>query len=228
MKSTDLYTLPLSPSKDHRISDHLPIRVKTLSERDRRRLLNHFFALDEADRSLRFGSALSDEAITKYVQRLNFNRDTVFGVYDDNLALLGVGHIAFTPRDVIPCTQCTTTKPMIAEFGISVLAAARGMGIGSRLFERAGIHCRNADVDTMHMHCLITNKIIMHLAKKAGMEIQSDLNESYAYLKLSHPDTRCMLREVAQEHAALFDYGMKAHTKVAFKWWNRLPTLKIK
>src|SRR4051812_21004360 len=49
------------------------VRVKELSERDRRRLLMHFLALDADDRLLRFGSNLPDELITKYVQRLNFS-----------------------------------------------------------------------------------------------------------------------------------------------------------
>ncbi|MGZ8316076.1 MAG: hypothetical protein ACXW3B_13010, partial [Telluria sp.] len=42
----------------------------------------------------------------------------------------------------------------------------------SKLFERAAIHCRNQDVDTLYMHCLSSNKVMMHIARKAGMEIQ--------------------------------------------------------
>jgi len=228
MKSTDLYTPSLPPFKNSRLQDALPIRVKTLSERDRRRLLNHFFALEEAARIVCFGSALSDDAITHYVQRLNFSRDTLFGVYDDNLALLGVGHIVFTPRDAISSTEYTTRKMMIAEFGVSVVPSARGLGIGSRLFERAAIHCRNADVDTLHMHCLATNPALMHLAKKAGMEIQNEKQETYAYLKLSRPNTGRRMNEVAQEQAAIFEYGRKAHSKTAANWWNRLSKLKTR
>jgi hypothetical protein len=69
-------------------------RVKELSERDRRRLLMHFLELDNNDRMLRFGTVLPDEMITRYVQRLDFNRDTVFGVYDDALALVAVNRAA--------------------------------------------------------------------------------------------------------------------------------------
>src|SRR4051812_17751462 len=100
MKSTDSAGLMPSPlmtsSTFHRMDADKPtIRVKELSERDRRRLLMHFLALDDNDRLLRFGTVLPDELITRYVQRLDFSRDTVFGVYDDNLRLTGVGHLAF-------------------------------------------------------------------------------------------------------------------------------------
>ena len=53
--------------------DRPVLRVKELSERDRRRLLMHFLALGDDDRLLRFGNVLSDEVITRYVQRLDFS-----------------------------------------------------------------------------------------------------------------------------------------------------------
>ena len=121
------------------------IRVKVLSERDRRRLLNHFLDLDRADRMLRFGSELPDELVTRYVQKLNFTRDSVFGVYDARFKLVGVGHLAFSPREALPRGE-VSSKETVAELGVSVSACARGMGVGSKLFERAAIRCRNADV----------------------------------------------------------------------------------
>lgn len=199
------------------------MRVKELSERDRRRLLNHFLALDESDRLLRFGSVLPDELITRYVQRLDFSRDTVFGVYDNNLRLVGVGHLAFAPRDALPAVSTVTIKERVAEFGVSVSATARGMGIGSKLFERAAIHCRNEDVDTLYMHCLSSNKTMMHIARKAGMQIHREHGEADAYLKLVPANPRTVLQEAMEEQVATFDYTLKANTKAAFKWWKKLP-----
>src|SRR5512133_558227 len=165
--------------------EKFPVRVKTLMERDRRRLLMHFLALNEADRLLRFGTVLPDELLTRYVQKLNFSRDTVFGVYDSRFRLMGVGHLAFAPREALPAVRDATTKERVAEFGVSVSAEARGMGIGTKLFQRAAIHCRNADVDTLYMHCLSSNRTMMHIAKKAGMEIERSYGEADAYLKLA-------------------------------------------
>jgi hypothetical protein len=39
------------------------VMVKELAERDRRRMLKHFLALEKADRLLRFGSYLGDEQV---------------------------------------------------------------------------------------------------------------------------------------------------------------------
>jgi GNAT superfamily N-acetyltransferase len=209
-------------------ADRPTIRVKELSERDRRRLLMHFLALDTNDRLLRFGSVLPDELITRYVQKLDFSRDAVFGVYDDNLRLQGVGHLAFAARESMPSLREATDKRRIAEFGVSVAASARGLGIGSRLFERAAIHCRNEDIDTLYMHCLATNQTMIHIARKAGMEIQRSYGEADAYLKLTPASPATMLQEAVEEQFATFDYTVKANTKAAVKWWNSIPGSKKK
>jgi GNAT superfamily N-acetyltransferase len=198
-------------------AEQFPVRVKELAERDRRRLLNHFLALPDSDRLLRFGSVLPDELITRYVQKLNFARDSIFGVYDNDFCLVGVGHLAFAPRESLPAVRDATTKQRVAEFGVSVLPQARGMGVGSRLFERAAIHCRNADVDTLYMHCLASNRVMMHIAKKSGMQIERSYGEADAYLKLTPPDAASVLQEAVQEQVAVFDYTLKANARAASK-----------
>jgi len=204
------------------------VRVKELGERDRRLLLMHFLALGDNDRLLRFGMFLHDDFVTRYVQTLDFSRDAVFGVYDDNLALVGVGHLAFVPREAIPVLSEVTLKARIAEFSISVLASARGRGIGSKLFERAVIHCRNEDIDTLYMHCLGSNQAIIHIAKKAGMEIRREHGAADVYLKLTPPDHGSMLAEAVEEQFASFDYALKANSRAAMKWWCKLPGVKGK
>jgi RimJ/RimL family protein N-acetyltransferase len=203
-----------------------PVRVKELSERDRRRILMHFLALSKRDRLLRFGTVLPDELITRYVQHIDFSRDTVFGVYDNKFKLVGVGHLAFTPRDALPAITGATLKDRVAEYGVSVSDSARGMGVGSKLFERAAIRCRNADVDTLYMHCLATNKAMIHIAKKAGMEIHRDYGEADAYLKLLPANPASVLQEAVEEQVATFDYTIKANTRAAVKWFENLPRFK--
>ena len=231
MKSNELGGITPSADMNNEHSDPLSnekpsVRVKELSERDRRRLLMHFLALDDSDRLLRFGMVLPDDLITRYVQSIDFARDTVFGVYDDNLALLGVGHLAFAPRETNPVLSDATLKAQIAEFGVSVSSSARGKGVGSKLFERAAIHCRNEDVDTLYMHCLSSNQTMIHIAKKAGMEIQREYGEADAYLKLTPANPGSMLAEAVEEQFASLDYTLKANTKAAMKWWRKLPGMK--
>ncbi|MFT5532527.1 MAG: GNAT superfamily N-acetyltransferase [Burkholderiaceae bacterium] len=218
---------PGHPQPDAHPDIQPTVRVKELSERDRRRMLMHFLALGESDRLLRFGTALPDELITRYVQKLDFVRDTLFGVYDNDLRLIGVGHLAFAPRDAVPTGADATTKERIAEFGLSVSDSARGKGVGTKLFERAAIHCRNADVDTLYMHCLSSNQTMIRIARKAGMQIRRSYGEADAYLKLLPANASSVMLEAVQEQVAQFDYAYKANNRAAIKWLNSfLPRYK--
>ncbi len=203
--------------------DRPTVPVKELAERDRRRMLRHFLALEKPDRLLRFGAHASDEQVASYVQGIDFSRDMVFGVYNRVFKLVAVGHLAFAPRET---TNSASEKERVAEFGVSVLKAARGLGIGSKMFERAAIHCRNHDVDTLYMHCLSSNKTMMHIAKKAGMEIHRDHGEADAYLKLPAPSPATVLQEAVAEQLAVFDYALKANTRAATKLLDKLPGFK--
>jgi GNAT superfamily N-acetyltransferase len=192
------------------------VLIKQLSERDRNRVRKHFLLLDKADRLLRFGNELGDDQVNEYVDRLDFKRDTVYGVYNRTFRLDAVAHLAFAPKATVP-GHFDTEKEMIAEFGVSVLKHARGLGLGSALFERAAIHCRNNDVDTLYMHYLTRNKAIMHIAKKAGMEVERDYSEAEAYLRLLPASPASVLQEALQEQFATIDYTVKAQVRAATK-----------
>jgi RimJ/RimL family protein N-acetyltransferase len=196
------------------------VLVKQLEERDRRRMLKHFLGLGDSDRLLRFGSQLPDELVQAYVERIDFTRDTVYGVYNRVFKLVAVGHLAFADREKVAAGGAHTTKARIAEFGVSVSASARGMGVGSKLFERAAIHCRNSDVDTLYMHCLSSNQTMMHIAKKAGMEIQRERGEADAYLRLLPANPASMLQEAIEEQVATIDYNLKANKRFAQKFFG--------
>jgi len=194
-----------------------PVLVKALRERDHRRVLRHFLALDSNDRLLRFGSMLSDERVEAYVAKLDFSKDIVFGVYNRVFQLVGVGHLAFTSKEAHPDSIHYTDKEKVAEFGVSVSTSARGQGVGTRLFERAAIHCRNSDVDTLYMQCLSSNRTMMHIAKKAGMEIQREYGEADAHLHLPPPSPASVLAEALEEQFAKIDYTVKANARAAWR-----------
>ncbi len=197
------------------------VMVKQLQERDRRRMLKHFLTLDDGDRLLRFGTVLPDEQVAAYVNKIDFGRDTVYGVYNKVFKLVAVGHLAFAPKEQLSKASAVTDKDTVAEFGVSVSRSARGLGIGSKLFERAAIHCRNSDVDTLYMHCLSSNQTMMHIAKKAGMEIERDYGEADAHLRLLPPSPGTMLQEAIEEQFATIDYTVKANKRAAVKWFER-------
>ena len=196
------------------------VLVKQLAERDRRRVRRHFLDLDDSDRLLRFGSVLPDDRLELYVSSIDFERDMLYGVYNRMFRLVAVGHLAFAPTDKAPAGGGRTTKAKIAEFGVSVSRSARGRGIGSKMFERAAIHCRNADVDTLYMHCLSSNQTMMHIAKKAGMQIERERGEADAYLRLMPANPASMLQEAIEEQVATIDYNLKANKRFAVKFFG--------
>jgi RimJ/RimL family protein N-acetyltransferase len=177
-----------------------PVLVRELSSNDRERLLAHFLGLGEDDRLLRFGQFVPDHVIENYVRTLDFDRDTVFGVFNRELALIGVAHLAYLSSE---------SGERTAELGVSVVESARGQGIGTKLFERAAIRSRNTHVTTLYMHCLSRNKTMMHIARKAGMRIERAYGECDAYLSLAPADQSSILKEMLEEQAAAFDYALK-------------------
>ncbi|WP_146014154.1 GNAT family N-acetyltransferase [Trinickia dabaoshanensis] len=181
-----------------------PILVRELTAGDRDQLVTHFLALGDDDRLLRFGQAAPDHVIENYVQSIDFTRDKVFGVFDHGLVLVGVGHLAYLPAD---------GDGRMAELGVSVLESSRGMGVGSKLFERAAIHSRNTRVTTLYMYCLSRNTTMMHIAKKAGMKIEYTYGSADAYLTLPPADQASIINEMLQEQAAVFDYAIKRQAR---------------
>ena len=164
------------------------IIVRELSRLDRGALENHFLSLGTEDRRLRFGIPLGDEGVCAYAARIDFERDAAFGVFDDELQLVGAAHLARNTGH--------------AELGLSVLPGRRGRGLGGALLARAHVHA-------LFMHCLSENRTIIHLARKQGMEVVAERGEADAWLKLQPADASSRFGEVFAQRFALFDQALK-------------------
>src|SRR5688572_18144024 len=97
----------------------MQILIRELARLERPALERHFLTLEAEDRRLRFGAPLSDFAVRAYVARIDFSADAAFGVFDDDLHLVGAAHLGRLREH--------------AELGVSVLAGHRGRGIGGAL-----------------------------------------------------------------------------------------------
>src|SRR2546423_2551443 len=169
--------------------------ITELTRLARPALERHLLALGAQDRRLRFGTALSDDGIRAYAGRIDFERDAVFGVFDDDLALAGAAHLA---RDAGH-----------AELGVSVLPERRRRGLGGALLARAHLRARNWRVNKLFMHCLTENATMMHLARRQGMRIVAEQGEADASLELPPGDAASYFGEVFDQRVALFDYAFK-------------------
>ena len=144
--------------------------IRRLTEDKRATLLRHFLALPQRDRSQRFGMSLATTVIAAYVDRIDFASDAVFGVHDDQLALVGAAHVAIEGDR--------------AELGLSVLPTHRRCGVGSALFDAAAAHASRRHIPTLFMHCRTGNAAIMRIAERFGMDIISGGGDAAAHLKL--------------------------------------------
>ena len=190
------------------------VPIRSIGPSHGERIATHLMALAPHDRYLRFGYSANDEQIRRYVDGLNFERDEIFGIYNRKLELIAMAHLAHT------------TDPNLkscAEFGVSVLAQARGRGYGSRLFDRAVMHARNNGVDMMFIHALSENTAMLNIARKAGATIERDGSESEAYLKLPPADLDSRMTEMVEEQIAQTDYRLKVQAK---QFWDLLAMVQ--
>jgi RimJ/RimL family protein N-acetyltransferase len=181
------------------------VPIRSLGAGHLRRIAAHLLALDGRDRYLRFGYAASDEQIQRYVDRLDFDRDDIFGIFNRRLELIAMAHLAFLPYE--------EGAPAGAEFGVSVLAKARGRGYGSRLFDRAVVHARNEGVELMFIHALSENTAMIRIARNAGATLERDGSETEAYLRLPPATLDSRVSEIFDEQMAQADYRLKRQAK---------------
>jgi len=155
-----------------------------------------------------------DEQIQRYADGLNFERDDIFGIYNRKLELLAVAHLAYAKAH---------GYELCAEFGVSVLPAARGRCYGARLFERAAMHASNEGVRMMFIHALSENSAMLKIAHNAGARVQRDGAETEAYLTLPESTLDSRVTEMLEERLAQTDYSLKVQAK---NFWDFLAALQ--
>ena len=174
------------------------VPIRGLGIDDRAALLEHFLALQAEDRYLRFGYPATDRQVERYVAGIDFVRDELFGVFDRRLRLVAVAHLAMGEA-----------QGGQAEFGVSVLSAGRGRGIGTRLFERAAMFARNRGLHSLRLQCLSENAAMMGIARRAGMHVHNCGGETEAILEIPPRSLLSHLDEWLRDAAAEFDFAIK-------------------
>ncbi len=178
------------------------------------KIRRHLLALSSHDRYLRFGYAANDEQITRYIDGLNFERDEIYGIFNRNLHIVAMAHLALMEAP---------GRPSSAEFGVSVLAYARGRGYGARLFERAVMHARNEKVSEIYIHALSENAPMIWIARKSGATLERDGSETEAYLSLPKRDLDSRVTELVVDQYAKVNYSIKEDAK---RFWDFLSKVQ--
>ena len=197
-----------------RVPKALLVPIRGLRPRHRAAVLAHLLELSPADRYMRFGYAAQDPQIERYVQSLDFDRDQVYGIFNRRLRLIAVAHLAYSQD---PQTD------RCAEFGVSVLPACRGKGLGAQMFARAQLHAQNDRIAMLFIHALSENSAMLNIARKAGATVERCGSESDAYLKLPRPTLHSQWSEAVDTQIADTDYRLKVQ---AHHFWGLLAGIQ--
>lgn len=190
------------------------IPISTLRPEHVPAIKRHMLGLSDHDRYLRFGFAATDEQIDRYVDALKFDRDEIYGIFNRNLDIVAMAHLAIIQEP---------ERTSLAEFGVSVQAYARGRGYGGRLFERAVMHARNAKIELMYIHALSENAPMIRIARNAGATVERDGSETEAYLRLPKRDLDSRVTELLVDQFAKANYSIKEDAK---RFWSFLSDVQ--
>jgi GNAT superfamily N-acetyltransferase len=194
--------------------DTVLVPIKPLDSSHIPEITAHLLALSVHDRYLRFGYTATDDHIHRYVDSLNFDRDEIYGIFNAELDIIAMAHLALM-KDA--------GRTASSEFGVSVSAYARGRGYGARLFERAVIHARNEKVYQMYIHALSENAPMIKIARQGGAKIERDGSETEAYLSLPKRNIDSRVTEFVADQYAKTNYNIKEDAK---RFWDFLSKVQ--
>lgn len=178
--------------------------IQRLRGNAREAYVAHLLALAGEDVRLRFGALLPAPSIAAYVARIDFRVDSIFGVFGDDMQLVGAVHLAFADD--------------VAELGVSVLEHGRRRGIGGALVARAAEHARNRATSRLYMHCLGENATMIRLARRAGMAVVVEAGDADAHVTLPPATPLSVTSEMLADRVALYDYALKSNVET----WRRM------
>jgi GNAT superfamily N-acetyltransferase len=145
----------------------------------------HLLRLDQQSRRSRFGGAVSDETIAKYV--------------DDSFGLEAIVHGCFIDgvlRGGAELRPLGLRRPRRAEAALSVERRWQGHGIGSALLQRTLLAACNRGYHLLHIACLADNKRMQQLARKFDAELSFDFGSVVGKVAASRPTPLSLLREL--------------------------------
>ena len=150
-----------------------------LTERDRWRVKAHLLALEPESRWLRFLGGMADSSIERYVDGLGQPRDVLIGALSagERPALVGLAHAAMLMHE----------GSSTAEIGLSVLAPARGQGLGRQLLRRAMDEAGRLGAQRVLLLFSADNRPMEALAKGAGAARLAGTSVRQALLDLHAP-----------------------------------------
>lgn len=177
--------------------------IKRLNSYDREQVLEHFLRLDPDSIYSRFCAPFREDAIKRHVDRIDFDENGIYGIFNDELEIIGVG-------------ECVITSNNGAEIGFSVEPKYQGNGLGGKLMKRMVRFAKSQNKDHLEMMCLRTNQKSVHLAKKFGLQVKNDAGESFAIINME--DNKPELENLNEKMEDTLAYYTLKHKEQLKNW----------
>lgn len=147
--------------------------VKKLNTYHKNIIVAHFLRLDSDGKYNRFCVAANEDFINRYVEQLDINNNGVYGVFDDEMNMIGLG-------------ECILYKgsDTEAEVAFSVELIHQGKKLGSRLIKKLIQYANSRNIKKLQMYCLRTNTKSLHLAKKYGLNLIHEDDDVTTVIKM--------------------------------------------
>jgi len=162
--------------------------IRPLTVYEREAVRSFYLALSPDDRRKRFCCSLSDDTISKYVDRLNFTGDTVLAAFDEQAQIIGLAELVRGAEE--------------SELAFSVRPDRRGQKIGTKLMERLLLRARMCGVRKAFVMFLSDNTPMRRMASRAGMSVHSVDGEAHAERELPAPSAQELTRWFVEEGLA--------------------------
>jgi GNAT superfamily N-acetyltransferase len=159
------------PVAEHEIEDALhripeePHYIRKLWATDQRAFRNHLLRLDFGSRHDRFGMGVSNDFICNYAELCFRMRGSLFGYFSDD-ELRGAGEL-----------RLIGDQGTAAEAAFSVEPGWRRRGVGKELMARIVRGASNAQVVTLYMSCLASNRAMQKLARHFEADIKFEADQ---------------------------------------------------
>lgn len=170
------------------IADGGTIRKLWIGEADQYR--HHLLRLDADSRRNRFGCAVDDDSIARYVATALRIDAVTHGFFVDGVL-----------RGVAELRPLGNVFPAEAEAAFSIEKPWQSHGVGSALLERTLLAARNRGIQQLHLACLADNRRMQQLARKFDADLRFDFGSVVGEVEAPHPTPVSVWREfVADGH----------------------------
>ena len=185
-----------------------------LHQEQKGQILTHLLCLTQQDRYLRFGYPAQDVQIQIYVENIDFSRDKILGIFDEDMSLVAMAHLALARPSKFSRS---------AEFGVSVAPTLRKHGLGAQLFERSSLLASNEGVSMLFIHALSENLPMLKIARSHGAKLEQYGGETDAFLQLPERNWASRLHQGYLTFYGQTDLEIKMQVK---QFWSQLGQIQ--